>query len=197
MRTSAQRVAVAVVVCSVLAFAFVLTHSLQGSGSDVTPPTWEGISRTGTSSLPARLRIPTLSIDAAVQHVGIAKSGAMAVPTNYSDVGWYRLGSAPGEEGSAVIDGHVDNGLGLPGVFTRLSDINIGDSIYIQTHSGETLRFVVYEKEMYHYKDVPAAKVFAQGDFVHLNVITCDGSWVAQDKTYDKRLVVYAARAGP
>jgi sortase A len=196
MRALTQTIAAAVVVCSVLAFAFVLSHSLGGEGSDVTPPSTDVVSSAATTSLPMHLQIPALSIDAAVQHVGIAKSGAMAVPTNFTDVGWYRLGTVPGQKGSAVVDGHVDNGLALPGVFKHLSDINVGDSVYIQTRSGEKLHFVVYKKELYPYKDVPAADVFAAGDFAHLNLITCGGSWVQRDKTYDKRLVVYTKFVG-
>ena len=32
----------------------------------------------------------------------------MGVPTNFTDVGWYRYGPAPGTPGNAVIDGHLD-----------------------------------------------------------------------------------------
>src|SRR5258708_38380056 len=60
---------------------------------------------------PDRLDIPVLNIDAAVLQVGIARSGHMAVPPNFTDVGWYKYGSLPGQKGSAVMAGHVDNGL--------------------------------------------------------------------------------------
>ncbi len=61
--------------------------------------------------LPRRLRIPSLTIDAFVRHVGINEKGNMATPGNFTDTGWYKYGTVPGFVGSAVIDGHVDNAL--------------------------------------------------------------------------------------
>jgi hypothetical protein len=49
----------------------------------------------------------------------------------------------------------------------------------------------VVEIEIYPYKDAPKEKIFAQNDMARLNLITCDGTWVKADKTYDERLVVY------
>lgn len=143
-------------------------------------------------SLPERLEIPSLGISAHVQQVGIGKSGNMAVPSNYSDVGWYRYGTIPGFKGSAVIDGHVDNGLGLPGVFKNLDQMQVGDKIDIVTASSTRLRFVVQEVVIYPYKEVPLEKLFNRDDQGRLNLVTCDGAWIAGEKTYDKRLVVYA-----
>src|SRR5581483_2097891 len=70
---------------------------------------------TSTTVLPSRLVIPALSIDANVQYVGVTATGNMATPHGFADVGWYKLGTIPGNQGSAVIAGHVDNGLGMPG----------------------------------------------------------------------------------
>src|ERR1039457_7041885 len=74
-------------------------------------------------STPVRLVISALHIDAKVQDVGITKNGNMATPNNFTDVGWYKYGALPGEMGSAVIAGHVDDGLALPGVFKHLGDL--------------------------------------------------------------------------
>jgi sortase (surface protein transpeptidase) len=145
--------------------------------------------------LPEQLRIPILGIDALVQHVGLTKSGKMAVPTNFTDVGWYRYGTAPGFVGSAVIDGHVDNGLRLPGVFKKLNGLAVGDEIFVRTAAGAELRFVVQEVAVYGYKEVPTEVLFNRADTARLNLVTCDGAWVAGEKTYDKRLVVYAVLA--
>lgn len=145
-----------------------------------------------TGDYPVRLQIPSLSIDANIQRVGIAASGRMAVPSNYSDVAWYKYGPQPGELGSAVIDGHVDNGLGLDGVFKHLGDIQVGDDLYVRTKSGATLRFAVSDIQDYPYQQVPTDLIFNQKDGSRLNLITCEGNWVAGDKTYDKRLVVFA-----
>ena len=120
----------------------------------------------------------------------------MAAPSSFSDVGWYKYGPTPGELGSAVFAGHVDNGLGLPGVFKRLDELRPGDELHVQTEEGEDIRFTVSEVEVYPYDAVPTDRLFEQEGAPHLNLVTCTGSWVSGERTYDARLVVYAVLAG-
>jgi sortase (surface protein transpeptidase) len=140
---------------------------------------------------PSRLTIPSLGIDAKVQYVGVNAKGNMGVPSNFTDVAWYQDGTLPGQIGSAVIDGHVDNGLGLSGVFKHLADINVGDEVKVVTTEGKTLNFVVSDIKNYPFQSVPTDAVFNAVDGQRLNLITCEGAWVAGQKTYDHRLVVY------
>jgi len=140
---------------------------------------------------PARLIIPSIGVNANVQDVGIAASGNMAVPNNFTDVAWYKYGPVPGALGSAVMDGHVDNGLSLAGVFKHLSDVKVGDDVYVENQSGQRLHFKVTDIELYPYKSVPTDQIFNPKDTERLNLITCDGSWVQGQRTYDHRLVVY------
>lgn len=142
--------------------------------------------------LPMRLKIPSLGIDADVQSVGINGKGNMASPGNFTDVGWYSGGPLPGQVGSAVIDGHVDNGLGMNGVFKHLGEIQIGDEIVVSTLSGRELHFVVEEIAPYPYTAVPLERLFLRADMPRLNLVTCEGRWVKRDDTYDHRLVIYA-----
>jgi sortase (surface protein transpeptidase) len=151
---------------------------------------------TASEDIPARLSIPSLKIDAAIQSLGVNAKGNMASPSNFRDVGWYKYGPTPGQKGSAVIDGHVDNGLGLSGVFKDLHKIAIGADIFIETKNGERLRFIVVEVESYPYKGVPVDRLFTRSDDAYLNLVTCGGTWVKADKTYDQRLVVYTKLAG-
>jgi sortase A len=144
---------------------------------------------------PERIRIPRLNIDTSVQHVGVNANGNMAVPTNYTDTGWYKYGPAPGESGSAVIAGHVNNGLGLSGVFEHLGDLEVGDDIYVTRSDGKEVHFVVAGKRAYAYDDAPADVIFNPSGSVRLNLITCEGKWVKEDKTYDQRLVVFTRLA--
>ncbi|MDB5187962.1 MAG: hypothetical protein JWO50_482 [Candidatus Kaiserbacteria bacterium] len=148
--------------------------------------------RTSTSSPPYRLIIPTLSINAGVQYVGVKSNGNMATPSNFTDVGWYKYGTTPGDIGSAVFAGHVDNGLGLAGVFKHLKDLKVGDSIYVQSKDGTKLHFVIYDIESYDYNSAPTERIFNAHAYIGLNLITCDGDWVPSGKTYDHRLVVYS-----
>ncbi|HEV7449625.1 MAG TPA: class F sortase [Candidatus Paceibacterota bacterium] len=142
--------------------------------------------------LPERLRIPALGINAFVRQVGVNAQGNMATPGNFTDVGWYRYGTVPGFVGSAVIDGHVDNALALDGVFKHLSDLKAGDDIYVDTASSTPLHFVVVDVESYPSDQVPLDKLFNTKDKARLNLITCTGTWIQNQKEYDQRLVVYA-----
>ena len=141
---------------------------------------------------PVRLTIPAIGVNAAVTDVGLGKTGNMAVPRSYSEVGWYRYGPQPGEAGSAVIDGHVDNGFGLAAVFRDLHMLKRGDNIYVTTKAGEERHFVVESVEHYAVADVPRERVFDFKGEPRLNLITCTGDWDAKSKSYDERVVVYA-----
>lgn len=147
---------------------------------------------------PQTLFIPKLGVTAAIQHVGLTKSGNMAVPSNYTDVGWYELGAAPGEEGNAVIAGHLDTGFGLPAVFIDLDELAPGDVIIVRDDSGDEAQFVVERLATYDYTDAPMEEIFGTSTEARLNLITCDGVWDPASKTYSKRLVVFAkAPAAP
>jgi len=146
----------------------------------------------GPSELPQRLIIPSLSVDAAIQEVGITKSGAMGIPTNFSDVGWYKFGTVPGQRGSAVIAGHKDNGLALPAIFNELHTLEENDSLYVKTESGSTIHFTIESIETYEYTALPLKRIYSDADTARLVLITCIGEWIKVERTYDKRLVVYA-----
>ncbi len=144
---------------------------------------------------PERLVIPAIEVDAAVQEVGITQSGAMATPKKAGDVGWYKFGTPPGAEGSAVIDGHVDNTFAFPGVFRNLKKLKVGDDVYVDTKAGERLHFVVTDVRTFPYESVPTREIFLSDDGARLNLITCTGKWLITKKTYDQRLIVYTRLA--
>ncbi len=172
-----------------LAMLVPVTQSLQSIGSSI------GITKRPDplpANEPAKLKIPAIKVSASVQYVGEGKSGNMAVPTNFTDVGWYRAGTVPGEVGSAVMDGHVDNALALPGVFKHLDALKIGDDVYVVTNGGQSLHFRVTGVDTYAENEAPASQIFSSSDGqAHLNLVTCAGDWIQKDKSYNERLVVY------
>ena len=144
--------------------------------------------------VPARLRIPSLGVNAKVESVGIKDDGAMATPSNFDNVAWYSLGAKPGAQGSAVIAGHVNNALLKSGVFERLSQIKNGDYITVEDSAGKALVYKVSSVEEYQ-PDAPTDALFATTGPSRLVLITCDGEWVPSARSYDKRLVVIAEPA--
>lgn len=142
-------------------------------------------------TLPARLVIPRIQVDAHVLFMGLTKSSSMAVPSNVTDVGWYKYGPLPGNKGSAVIAGHIDGLQGQPGVFANLGKLRPGDSITITDTSGLPTTFIVRTSKKYRTRDQPS-EVFHSNDGVHLNLITCSGGWDGNTHEFLERLVVFA-----
>lgn len=190
---------IAVAIVTVSALLVFLVTAMQAvfyaPTSEIEPP--EQIPHVAaTSSKPVRLEIPSLDIDAKVQYVGVNGKGEMGIPSNFRDVAWYRYGTVPGQLGSAVVAGHVDNGLGLPAVFWDLKEMQIGDDVYVVAQDGSKLRFTVMDIATYPYADSPAERIFAEDDQARLNLITCAGSWLKGLRTYSERLVIYAVFQG-
>jgi sortase (surface protein transpeptidase) len=145
------------------------------------------------SANPSRLIIPSLDINSHVQYVGINAKGNIGTPNNFTDVAWYSYGVVPGQAGTAVIDGHVDNGLGLAGVFKHLSNMQIGDEVDVITKAGKKIHFIVTDIETYDYQNVPSQAIFGTSSASSfLKLITCDGTWVQGSDTYNERLIVTA-----
>lgn len=149
---------------------------------------------TAGALLPSRIRIPALGVDAAVEHTGIKEDGSMGTPKDFKDVSWFSLGAKPGEQGSAVFAGHVNNGLTNAGVFSNLSKIKQGDYVTVADAAGATRVYRVASVTEYP-ADAPTDAIFATSGPEQIVLITCDGEWVPKARTFDKRLVVIAKPA--
>jgi sortase A len=171
----------------------VLTHLTFYYPEKEMPVEKTGISFVQASTTyPTRISIPKINLDTEVESVGLTYSGNMSTPKKLMNTGWYKYGTVPGNKGSAVIDGHVDNGLGLAAVFKNLKQLAIGDDVYVKNNLNQELHFRVIDTQIYYYKDVPLTLMFNRDDGPsYLNLITCDGNWIPEEKTDDHRLVVY------
>lgn len=143
--------------------------------------------------LPVRLVIPAIEVDAEVQYVGLAESGTgeMAVPDNFTDVGWYAHGIRPGMKGSAVMAGHFNGKKTPQAVFYDLHTLEAGDEVIIMSADRIEDIFYVVRVETYDY-DAATTDVFVSTDGKkRLNLITCGGDWMPDTKLYNKRTVVF------
>jgi LPXTG-site transpeptidase (sortase) family protein len=145
---------------------------------------------------PNRLIIPDIKVNAVVRAMGL-EEGRMAVPNNFTDIGWYKLGAKPGEQGSAVMGAHVDNGGNVNGVFKNLRKLKIGDDIYVTDAENNALHFKVTARKIYPYRTQVTNEVFLQNDKPRLNLITCYGTFLSKENTYDRRLVIFAELVTP
>jgi LPXTG-site transpeptidase (sortase) family protein len=142
-------------------------------------------------SVPLRLMIPSLDLDAPVVSVGIEPDNSMQIP-GASEAGWYRFGPQPGDaEGSAVVAGHVDHA-GQPGVFLDLREVEVGADIFVTDNDGEQHQFQVAERYQVDKDELPAPELFRTTGEPVLTLITCGGSFSKSERSYSDNIVVRA-----
>ncbi|HLD70339.1 MAG TPA: class F sortase [Negativicutes bacterium] len=142
--------------------------------------------------LPARLIIGSIGVDASIIHVALDAKGNVDAPTTPHEVAWFQLGPRPGTQGSAVITGHYGPWQsGANSVFDNLRNLKTGSRIDVEDDRGAVRSFVVTGSRTYS-PDESAEEVFNKDDGVYLNLITCSGDWLGDQKTYTERLVIFA-----
>ena len=141
--------------------------------------------------VPVRLIIPSIHLDALVEQAGLTAQGAMDVPKGAFNVAWFKLGTLPGDVGSAVISGHYGWKDGIPAAFDNMHLLKKGDKVYVINDRGATTTFAVREVRLYD-QNANATNIFgSRDDKAHLNFITCEGLWNPIKKSYSNRLVVF------
>jgi hypothetical protein len=147
-------------------------------------------------SPPDRIRIPSIRVDAPLMGLALTPSGSLGVPpaANKNLAGWYEAGTTPGERGTAVVAGHVDNSEG-PAVFYDLGALQKGSRIEVARRDGSTALFVVDAVEVYDARHFPDAKVYGAAARPELRVITCGGGY-SRSTGYQGNVVVFAHLTG-
>jgi sortase (surface protein transpeptidase) len=147
-------------------------------------------------SPPDRIRIPSIRVNAPLMGLGLTKTGSLDVPpaAKQNLAGWYEAGTTPGERGTAIVAGHVDNADG-PAVFYRLGALKKGATIEVDRRDGGTARFSVDAVEVYDAKDFPDEKVYGAARRPELRVITCGGGY-SRTTGYQGNVVVFAHLTG-
>lgn len=179
------------IILAICVFGVALFRTFYYIPSDEIPLPEESVPTNASGKHPVSISIPKIGVNAKIQEVGITQKGNMATPNNFIDVGWYRYGTMPGELGSAVMAGHVNNELGLSAVFGKLGDLADGDDIYVLMEKDKKLHFRVTKTKIYNF-DASGKEVFNENDGKLLKLITCTGSWIEKFKTHNERLVVSA-----
>jgi hypothetical protein len=147
-------------------------------------------------SPPDRVRVPAIGVDAPMTGLGLTPSGSLDVPPpeRANLAGWYEAGTTPGETGTAIVAGHVDNAEG-PAVFYRLGALEKGATIEVDRRDGSVAVFTVDAVEVYAAEDFPDAKVYGAAGRPELRVITCGGDW-SRSTGYQGNVVVFAHLTG-
>ncbi|NAS25468.1 class F sortase [Herbidospora sp. NEAU-GS84] len=146
------------------------------------------------SSRPMKISIPAVGVNRAkIGTVGVTKKGEIATPSlaKPKETAWYRFGPAPGDQGPAVILGHVNTRSGAA-VFSRLRDIKRGNKISILRADGKLAVFTVDGVEQVSKKAFPTKRVYGNTITSSLRLITCGGAYNAKTHHYTDNIVVYA-----
>ena len=144
------------------------------------------------ASVPVRIKIPTIRVNAPVVPLGLDGAEQLQTPpeTNQNLAGWYSAGPTPGSAGNAVMDGHVDTRRG-PAVFYNLGALRRSDPIEIDRRDGTVAVFSVDAVEVYQKNSFPDRQVYGPSRDPELRVITCGGRF-SKRSGYQANVVVYA-----
>ena len=155
------------------------------------PPATGLKGKTDSNRSPVSLKIPAIELKANIIRLGLNTDKTVEVPEDPDDAGWYSKGPKPGENGSAVILGHLDSKTG-PAVFYQLKNLDKGDQIAVKLSDHTVAHYQVTQVAQYANKDFPAKKVYAGSpDRPALNLVTCGGKYDRAAGGYQSNVVVY------
>ncbi len=182
-----------------LAVATATSPSAASGTTSITP-------RAATSSRPASQRyiprsrpvsivIPAIGVRVRLDSLGLNRDHSVQVPASTTIAGWYRNGPAPGQQGSAVILGHVDSYRG-PGVFMRIHDLRPGQTVVVTLANGYVVRFTVIGLREYSKNGFPDKVVYGTRPYAALQLVTCGGAFDRATGHYESNVVVYTVMSG-
>ncbi|MBF4601074.1 class F sortase [Frigoribacterium sp. VKM Ac-1396] len=163
------------------------------SATGTAPPAVDAV--VGAGVAPAAVSVPAIGLDAPLIDLGIADDGAMEVPVDADDVGWFTGGGRPGGRGPTVIAAHVDSASG-PAVFARLDELVAGDRVDVTTVEGGVVGYVVTEVLDVPKAQFPTGRVFGAQPTDQLRLITCGGVFDRSSGHYDQNRIVFAEPVG-
>ena len=145
-------------------------------------------------SWPVRISIPAIGVRAPVRPVGLADDGTVATPplSHRNETGWYDRGPTPGQDGPAIIVGHLDTKDG-PAVFHRLASLRPGQVVQVTRRDHKVVVFTVDSVETFDKARLPVERIYRDFSRPGLRLITCGGRWVGGETGYADNVVIFAS----
>ncbi len=130
---------------------------------------------------------------ALVEQVGVHPDGAMVIPPDPREVGWWNGGALAGEPfGSIVLAGHVDSRRFGRGVLAELKAVRVGDVVSLGA-GARTVRYRVVGTERVRQARLAGDVGYFDQDVPHrLVLITCGGAFDPVRHRYTDNLVILA-----
>lgn len=142
---------------------------------------------------PTGIDIPRLGVDTTVSGIS-ATGGSLVPPADYTTVGWWQDGPAPGaKRGTTIITGHTVHSGG--GAFDDLGELRTGDRVVVERPRRD-LEYVVRSVTSYQKGTLAkhASRVFSGDVKGRLALVTC-GDW--NGEIYLSNVVVIATAPKP
>jgi hypothetical protein len=152
----------------------------------------------GTSSRPVTVEVARIGVSTPLIELGLDAEGRLEVPVEPDVAGWWAGGPRPGDDGPAVLVGHVDSRAG-PAVFHRLHALVAGDHIEVARDDGSRVTFLVDRIERWPKDAFPTDDVYRRSHGAELRLITCGGGFDRDALRYLDNIIVFArlADGGP
>jgi hypothetical protein len=166
------------------------------SGAPALPAAHEPLSE---GARPVQVDIDSIGVHAKVIARGLDRHGGVQPPpyAKAQAVGWYRGGPTPGEEGAAVLVGHVDTET-RRAVFYPLSSVKPGSRVEVTRADGTVAEFTVEGTDVVPRRGFDADEVYApeQRGRAEVKLITCGGTFDRSTHAYTSNVVVTAYLTG-
>ena len=140
------------------------------------------------TSLPARMRIPALSLDYEIRSMGADGNGTMMIAPYREKITWFDQSAIPGNSGNAIFGGHNTWG-GVRSLLFDLYEMKIGDEMEIEYADGTTLRFRLESVFIYRLRSSPANLIMDVGGEARVTLITCRWPYNRNLGTSENRIV--------
>ena len=149
------------------------------------------------ASIPVRIVIPAIDVNAPVTQLGLNADGTVQVPPldNHDLAGWYKGSATPGAQGAAVMLGHVDSWSG-GSVFFKIKNLKPGNKVDVIRANGSTAVFTVDGLQKAAKVAFPTSQVYGSPGYPALRLITCGGPFDAATGSYLDNIIVYAHLTG-
>lgn len=188
----ARRALVAVAGAAVVGSTVLLTPTVAGQGPALLRPPAYAPAVIAEPVRPVAVSIPSLGVAGPLEDlVADPATRELSAPNDPSRAGWYAAGVVPGDQGPAVIGGHVDSRRG-PGVFFRLRTLRPGDVVDVTRSDGRTARFSVIAVAFYPKDAFPTQAVYGPTSGPELRLVTCGGVFDRSVRSYQDNVVVDA-----
>ncbi|MEH0109545.1 class F sortase [Tersicoccus sp. MR15.9] len=149
------------------------------------------------ASKPTRLDIPSIGVSTDLIDLGRQDDGSVAVPPGEagSPAGWYDGSPTPGQQGPAVILGHVNTTTIPEGVFFRLHEMKPGDQFSVTRADGRVAVFQVDRLQSVRKDTFPTLQVYGNTSRSEIRLITC-GDYQASSDRWEENTIVFGHLIG-